>query len=404
MTPTICQVVHSLHIGGAELLVTELSRALRDRFRFVFACLDSAGPLAEQLRDEGHVVEVLERQSGVDWRCGRRLARFLREQQVAAIHAHQYTPFFYAMMARGFSGRTPIVFTEHGRQHPDYRRLKRVVCNRLLLRQDDRVIAVGEAVRQALIRHEGIPASRVELLFNGIRLQLFRNAADDRAMRSQVRSELGLSDSEFVVVQVARLNSLKDHATAARAIARAARQVGSLRWLVVGDGEERAALEATLREQQIGGITQLLGSRRDVPRLLAASDVCLLSSISEGIPLTLIEAMAARLPVVATDVGGVAEVVVPDFNGLLAPAKDDATLAQHLVRLAQDRALGPRLGRNGAARAADLFSFQRMAEGYARVFEEVLEQASGSQDRPAAISRLQPTPQLPPALAGGKRS
>ena len=210
MTPTICQVVHSLHIGGAELLVTELSRALRDRFRFVFACLDGAGPLAEQLRDEGHVVEVLERQSGVDWRCARRLARFLREHQVAAIHAHQYTPFFYAMMARGFSGRTPIVFTEHGRQHPDYRRLKRVVCNRLLLRQDDRVIAVGEAVRQALIRYEGIPASRVELLFNGVRLQLFRNAADDRAMRSQVRRELGLSDSEFVVVQVARLNSLKN--------------------------------------------------------------------------------------------------------------------------------------------------------------------------------------------------
>ena len=376
MTHTICQVVHSLHIGGAELLVTELSRALRDRFRFVFACLDGTGPLAEQLRDEGHVVEVLERQSGVDWRCARRFARFLREQQVAVIHAHQYTPFFYALMARGFAGRTPIVFTEHGRQHPDYRRLKRVVCNRLLLRPDDRVIAVGEAVRQALIRHEGIPASRVELLFNGIRLQLFRNAADDRAMRSQVRSELGLSDSEFVVVQVARLNSLKDHATAARAIARAARQVGSLRWLVVGDGEERAALEATLREQQIGGITQLLGSRRDVPRLLAASDVCLLSSISEGIPLTLIEAMAARLPVVATDVGGVAEVVVPDFTGLLAPAKDDATLAQHLIRLAQDRTVGPRLGRNGAARATDLFSFERMAEGYAKVFEEVLSVAS----------------------------
>jgi glycosyltransferase involved in cell wall biosynthesis len=207
----------------------------------------------------------------------------------------------------------------------------------------------------------------------------------------------------FTLVQVARLNSLKDHATAARTIARLRVQLASgadaaplanespaVRWLIVGDGEERAALEATVREQQIGGVTHFLGTRRDVPRLLAASDVCLQSSISEGIPLTLIEAMAARLPVVATDVGGVAEVVVPEFTGLLAPAGDDATLAQHLVRLAQNRALGPRFGRNGAARAEDLFSFDRMAAGYARVFEEVLEEVAHSHGRAAAISRLQP--------------
>ena len=99
--PTICQVVHSLHIGGAELLVTELSRSLRDRFRFVFACLDSDGPLAEQLRDEGHIVEVMNRRAGIDLSCGRRLAAFWRAQQVDAVHAHQYTPFFYSLLAGG---------------------------------------------------------------------------------------------------------------------------------------------------------------------------------------------------------------------------------------------------------------------------------------------------------------
>ncbi|TXT17324.1 MAG: glycosyltransferase [Planctomycetota bacterium] len=97
----------------------------------------------------------------------------------------------------------------------------------------------------------------------------------------------------------------------------------------------------------------------------------MLSSISEGIPLTLIEAMAARLPVVATDVGGVSEIVVPEVTGLLASAGDDETLAQHLVRLAANRSLAARLGRNGAVRAKDLFSFERMAEGYADVFEQM---------------------------------
>ena len=369
--PTICQVLHSLHIGGAELLAAELTRALRSRFRFVFACLDGAGPLADQLRDEGHVVEVLNRQPGIDWRCSRRLAAFLREQNVTAIHAHQYTPFFYSLLARGMRGSPPVIFTEHGRQHPDSRKLKRVVCNRLLLRPRDRVLAVGEAVRQAVITNEGIAASRVEVLFNGVKLEPIRAAASDPSVRRSVRGELGLSESDFVVVQVARLNELKDHATAARTIARATHQANNIQWLVVGDGEQRPALEAAIRDNGIGNVTKLLGTRRDIPRLLAAADACLLSSISEGIPLTLIEAMAARLPIVATDVGGVAEVVVRDITGLLAPAGDDESLAGHLARLAADRSLAARLGRNGAARAEDLFSFDRMADGYARVFEEV---------------------------------
>lgn len=369
--PTICQVLHSLHIGGAELLAAELTRALRSRFRFVFACLDGGGPLADQLRDEGHVVEVLNRQPGIDWRCARRLAKFLREQNVTAIHAHQYTPFFYSLLARGMRGTPPVIFTEHGRQHPDHRKLKRVVCNRLLLRSRDRVIAVGEAVRSALISNEGIPASRVEVLFNGVSLKPFRAAANDLASRAAVRRELGLADSDFVVVQVARLNALKDHATAARAIARVTHQANNVQWLVVGDGEQRSVLESTIRENGIGNVTKLLGTRRDVPRLLAAADACLLSSISEGIPLTLIEAMATRLPVVATDVGGVSEVVVSEVTGLLASAGDDDTLARHLVRLAADRSLAARLGRNGAVRAEDLFSFERMADGYASVFEQM---------------------------------
>ena len=369
--PTICQVVHSLHIGGAELLVTELSRALRDRFRFVFACLDSDGPLAEQLRSEGHIVEVLNRQAGVDWQCGRRLARFLREQNVVAVHAHQYAPFFYSLLARGLGQQPPIVFTEHGRQHPDHPRYKRIVCNRLLMRAHDRVIAVGEAVRSALIANEGISASRVEVLFNGVRLEPYRTTASNPALRAAVRRELGLSESDFVVVQVARLNALKDHATAVRTIARTTHQAANIRWLVVGDGEQRGALEAAVQNHGIGDVTKLLGTRRDMPRLLAAADACLLSSISEGIPLTLIEAMAARLPVVSTDVGGVAEVVVPEVTGLLAPSGDDALLANHLIRLDADRACASRLGRNGAARADELFSFQQMADGYARVFEQL---------------------------------
>ncbi len=177
---------------------------------------------------------------------------------------------------------------------------------------------------------------------NGINLATFENAVTDR---SAVRSELGLVPSDFVVVQVARLDYLKDHSTAVRAIERATKQNPDIRLLIVGEGPERQRLEAEIAQRKQRSHVQLLGQRKDVPRILAAADACLLTSISEGIPLTLIEGMAAGLPVVSTNVGGVSEVVEDDATAMLAPSGNDEQLANSLVRLAGDVELRTRLGR-----------------------------------------------------------
>src|SRR5438067_9821303 len=147
---TICQVLHGLWVGGAEVLAARLARQLGDRFRFVFVCLDELGTLGQELRAEGFPVEVLQRRAGLDWRCSLRLARFLRRERVDLVHAHQYTPFFYSLMARFLYRRPAVLFTEHGRHYPDYPRRKRMLANRFLLQRRDRVVGVGEAVRQAL--------------------------------------------------------------------------------------------------------------------------------------------------------------------------------------------------------------------------------------------------------------
>src|SRR2546423_3463873 len=153
---TVCQLLHSLNVGGAEVLAARLARRWRGTFRFVFACLDEVGPLGEERRAEGFPVEVLGRKAGLDWGCPLRLARLLRRERVDVLHAHQYTPFFYGLAARlatRFAGslpRRPILFTEHGRHQPDYPRPKRMLANRLLLSRRDRVVGVRAAVRQAL--------------------------------------------------------------------------------------------------------------------------------------------------------------------------------------------------------------------------------------------------------------
>lgn len=370
--PTICQVLHSLSVGGAEVLAVHISRALSSKFRFVYACLDGLGTLGEELRHEGHEVEVFDRRPGLDRRCAKRLAIWFQRQQVAAIHAHQYTPFFYCLASGILRRRPPILFTEHGRWFPDYPRRKRMLFNRLFLRSTDRVVAVGESVRQALIANEGIASRRVEVVYNGVDLQRFDGDAHVRDdVRRDVRRELGLSENDFAVLQVARLDALKDHRTAIRALAATLPHAPNTMLLIAGEGPEEQTIRAEIARLGVGERVRMLGLRRDVPRLLAAADTFLLTSISEGIPVTLIEAMAARVPIVSTRVGGVAEVVVDGQTGRLAESGDAAALATALVDLAASPETRQAMSAAGRSRAESMFTQSQMTAAYAAHYQEL---------------------------------
>lgn len=367
--PTVLQVLHTLEVGGAEVLAARIARRLQERFHFVFACLDGLGTLGKQLREEGFRVEVLNRKPGIDVACVRRLAQFADDQQAQVIHAHQYTPFFYAR-APGWAGRrVPVLFTEHGRVHPDLPNRKRILFNRLFLRSCDRVVAVGESVKRALIANEGIPSGRIDVIYNGVRLDDF---AEDSQERTEVRRELGLAPTTPVAIQVARLDGLKDHSTALRTAERVRESLPDFQLLLVGEGPERPKIEAEVETRGLGGTVRLLGLRTDVRRLLAAADLFLLTSISEGIPVTLIEAMAARLPIVSTDVGGVPEVVMPGGTGWLAPAEDDERLGQAVIQSLLDPERCRAMASAGWHRAEEVFSEQQMHEAYAALYEKML--------------------------------
>lgn len=367
--PTICQLLHGLPIGGAEVLADRFVRCLADRYRFVIACLDQVGTIGEALETDGFTLRHLHRKPGFDLGCARRLAQFVREENVDLIHAHQYTPFFYALTSRWFRSRVPVVFTEHGRWHPDYPRRKRMIFNRMMIRRRDRFLAVGKAVGQALVQNEGLPENRVQVVYNGINLEPFEELPNDS---SAIRAELGFSPNDFLIIQVARLDGLKDHPTAVRAMGHVVRRVPHAKLILVGEGPERPKIEKTIAELGLEQHVRLLGSRRDVPRLLAAADVFLLTSISEGIPLTIIEGMAAKLPVVSTDVGGLREILGDPPLGKLAPAGEDQKLADALIELAEDSALCQELGEQGCVRAFELFSEQAMHAQYAEIFDQAL--------------------------------
>lgn len=370
---TICQLLHSMRMGGAEVLAARLARQLRDRYRFLFVCLDEIGTLGVQLQSEGFSVRVLGRRPGIDWRCVLRLARILRDEQVDVIHSHQYTPFFYGIAARLLCRRPRVLFTEHGRHFPDFRRWKRVLANRTLLEKRDSVVGVGNVVRQALIANEGFRADRVQVIYNGIDLVPYEDRPADR---EQSRTEMGVAQGDLVILQVARFDYLKDHATALRTMKLVAAASPLSRLVLVGDGPEMVRASQLVRDLKLDGRVTFLGLRNDVPRLWRAADVCLLTSISEGIPLTLIEAMAAGVPVVATDVGGVSEVVEHGLTGLLAPRGNEQALASAVLQLAGDPDLRSRLGRSGMLRARDLFSEEQMHTSYGELYDALNDRIS----------------------------
>jgi len=379
---TVCQVLFSLKVAGAEMLAARIARRLSDSYRFVFACLEEKGPLGEQLRDEGFTVHVLDKRPGVDPRAAKRLRSLINEECVDLVHAHQYGPFFYATMARLPQKRPSVLLTEHGRSHPDYPRRGHFLANRLLLGKHDRLVAVGQSVRKALIDNEGFPPGRVEVVYNGIDEDRFSAAVPDR---DEVRREMGVGQGDLVIVQVARLDPIKDHVTAIRAIARVANRRSDIQLVLVGDGPESEAIEALIRELGVEGQIRCLGRRDDIARLLGAADFMLLTSHSEGIPLTLIEGMAAGLPVVATRVGGVPEVVEEGRTGLLAPAGDEGALADQILQMAADRGLQERMGRAGRERARLMFTEDRMITTYEAIYREMIKRMRGGQQAQSVV-------------------
>jgi L-malate glycosyltransferase len=384
--PVICHVIHALGVGGAEVLVGQMVRRMSDRYRCVVAVLDEFGEIGRRLQQDGITVACLGRSPGLDMKCARRLGEFSEQNKVDILHAHQYTPFFQAMLSRGLSGQRPVVFTEHGRHYPDLPSAKRTLMNRLLLRKRDRLIACGSAVRTALIRNEGLPENRLEVIYNGVDVnQLSHPSAD---ARERIRKEFGFGDDDFVVIQVARLHELKDHQTAIRTIERLREGRPMPRLLIVGEGEQRVAIEMAINERQLDDHVRLIGTRSDIADLLAASDAFLLTSISEGIPLTVIEAMAAELPVVATRVGGLPEMVQCNRSGYLADAGDDRKLAEALHKLQDDAGLRQSMGEAGLQVARQTFGLARMLSSYESVYEQML--STRNHSPPVKSTEFQP--------------
>jgi glycosyltransferase involved in cell wall biosynthesis len=358
-----------MQVAGAEMLVKEIIERLGDRIEATVFCLDKVGPLGEQLRAAGTEVVCLGRQPGRDWGVVWRLAREVRRRGVEILHAHQYTPFFYASLAAPLSRIRPrVILTEHGRHFPDRVSPLRRAMNRLVFdRLADAVNAVCGFSARSLCRIDGFAGRRIDIIENGIVAERYRSARN----RSACRRQLGLDPDRRYVANVARLHPVKDQTTLIRAFAQVAAERDDVDLLLIGDGPLRAVLTDLVEHLELEQRVRFLGIRSDVPDILEAVDIFALTSVSEAASLTLLEAMASGLPVVVTAVGGNPEIVRHGREGLLVRRGDAGETAAALLQLLDDPGKAAALGRAGRARICQRYRMERTVEEYAHLYKRL---------------------------------
>ena len=355
-------VVLNLASGGTERLVVELAKRMAASIEAVVCCLEGTGPLAAELNEARVPVIGLYRRPGFRPSLGFRIAQAADAYGVTVLHCHQYTPFVYGQIARAVRRGTRLVFTEHGRSTDGPPSRKRQLINPVLARLPGQLFAVSEALR-ADMTAEGWPAHRLGVIHNGIDPGPRVTAAD----RAAVRGRLGLPADAIVFGTAARLDPVKDLDSALAAFRMMLARAPSCRFVIVGDGPERARLEQLAREAGVAGSMLFTGFRSDVRQLLPAFDTYINSSVYEGVSLTLLEAMAASLPAVATNVGGTPEVVTGD-TGLLVPARAPEVLAEAMFALAVSAERRAALGVEARRRVEALFSVDRMVARYLETY------------------------------------
>jgi sugar transferase (PEP-CTERM/EpsH1 system associated) len=363
MKPHLAHIVYSLQIGGLEELVLNVVRkANREKYRLTVIVLRQDGPLALEIEKLGVQVHRLGGGEGFSWALVSRLATLLRQEKIDLVHTHDLGPFIYGGLAMLRRGNRNLFHTEHSYLSQDSSRLR--LFEKWLSLWARMIIADSADVARVLIEQQKIAPQKVVTILNGIDLQRF--AACDR---DRFRRELGVAPGQPLLGTVGRLVPVKNQSLLLRAFARLRQEQPAARLVLVGDGPERAALEEEADGLGLGRTVFFTGSRRDIPEIMAALDIFILPSFSEGLSLTLLEAMAAGKPVVATRVGGNPEVIRDGSNGLLVASDQVEELAAALRRLlAGGDSFTAMLARAGQQTVADRFSLTAMVQAYEAVY------------------------------------
>ena len=361
----VLHLVQGLDVGGLEYMVVALVNRL-DRRKFLpsICCFDTRGALQNNLLNDTQTT-LLKRKPGIDFFYPFKLAALLKEHKVDILHLHNSTAFFYGVLAGKIAGTRRIIYTEHARDiMPN---IKVRIMDKILSHMTDRIVVVAEFLKKNLVHREWMDSSNITTIYNGI-------DGDDfikRYNRDEIIKELNISPSAKIIGIVARLDLIKNHKCLIKAMKKVSSLIPDVVLLVIGDGPLRKDLEELVSDEQLHNNILFLRTRNDIPRLLSVLDVFVLCSLSEGLPLTILEAMAAGIPIVATAVGGIPEIIDDGIDGIVIPSDDSDALTNAISDLLHDEGKRHDMGVNARMKFEKNFTLQAMVERYEELYEEI---------------------------------
>lgn len=320
MPVKIAHITLSMGTGGIENLILDLCKNTnKDKFDISVICLDSAGNLFNELKPLGINGFVEQRHPGLDWRLILRLVSFFRSMQVEVVHSHNQACAFYAGIA-AFLARVPVsIVTEHSRNYIQAK-LARRREKKILSLMLDKWVNVSYELATHTIKTDKINSNKVEVILNGVECDKFINP--QQAVVDEIRNKYQLNELNKIIVMVARLNIIKNHALMIDALSLLVKDIPDVKLILVGDGECREDLEKKVSQLGLPHKVLFLGLSKNIPEILTLSDVFVLCSHSEGLPLALLEASAANVPVVITENSNGAQFIKNMEKGIVV--KDDA--------------------------------------------------------------------------------
>jgi glycosyltransferase involved in cell wall biosynthesis len=366
----IAHLIDSLSMGGAERMIVTFARYIRrEAFTLEVCCLQEPGPLAKEVEAEGVAVTALGQRNNYDPVVLPRLVRFLRRGDFHVVHTHLFGADFWGRLASMLAGLPIRVSTIHS-PYVDYQ-WKNFAADRALACWTDHFIAVSNTAMSFTLNKVPIPPEKFTWIPNPVPAELFVNPAVSDAELDEFCATWSIDREAPVIGTIGRLSEQKGHVYLVEAARQVIERVPEAQFVIVGEGPKRSELEKEIRRLGLANRVILTGVQQNPLICYRLFDLFVLSSLWEGTPLVLIEAMMAGLPVVATSVDGVKETLVHEETGLLVPPKDSGTLAQALLLILQDHSLRSMLTKRARDVAVSRFDAPVVVEQYETLYKRL---------------------------------
>jgi L-malate glycosyltransferase len=370
-------LLDSLNVGGTETQAIELARRISlAGYDVTLGCLLAQGPLAELLQETAVVIKEFHPKGGIDSPAGLyqllRLSRFLRREKFDVVHTHDLWSNLMGVPAAKLAGVKAIISSRRDLAHFEWYQGKRRVWLRRIQNLSDVVLANATAIRDGLVSEDGFAPEKLRVIRNGIDVEKFRATGNGRC---DLFPEF---DKGRIVVLVGNmLTDVKGHPWLIDAAPAVIHEFPSTRFVLVGDGKQRAVFEAQVASLGLERNFLFLGRRADIKEILDCCDIAVLPSRAEGLPNAVLEYMTAGLPVIASRVGGNVELIEEGVTGLLVPAENSPALSAALLRLLHNADLAKQLAKNGREFAVRNFGFERLVTEVDSLYTELLSRRGG---------------------------